>query len=166
MSSMASEDRPPRKDRLIQTRVPKQLETTLKEEARRRRLTVSHLIRNMLEESFQLVDGFVADVDQIVSDSAKLARNVSRSARRVVEAVRPEDVEAGQPGDVDAGQAVERAEDDLSHVYAWNEVTLHQSVVCSVCATEIARGASGHAGLSDEPGKARAWLCSECVGAL
>jgi hypothetical protein len=163
---MPSEDRPPRKDRLIQTRVPKQLETTLKEEARRRRLTVSHLIRNMLEESFQLVDGFVADVDQIVSDSAKLARNVSRSARRVVEAVRPEDVEAGQPGDVDAGQAVEPAKDDLSHVYAWNEVTLHQSVVCSVCATEIARGASGHAGLSDEPGKARAWLCSECVGAL
>lgn len=163
---MASKDRPPRKDRLIQTRVPKQLETTLKEEARRRRLTVSHLIRNMLEESFQLVDGFVADVDQIVSDSAKLARNVTRSARRVVEAGRPEDVEPGQPGEVDAGQDVERAEADLSHVYAWNEVTLHQSVVCSVCATEIARGASGHAGLSDEPGKARAWLCSECVGAL
>lgn len=168
MSSMPSEDRPPRKDRLIQTRVPKQLETTLKEEARRRRLTVSHLIRNMLEESFQLVDGLVADVDQIVTDSAKLARNVSRGARRLVEAGRPEEAEAGGSGEIDAGRAEssERAEDDLSHVYAWNEVVLHQPVVCSVCATEIARGASGHAGLSDEPGKARAWLCSECVREL
>jgi hypothetical protein len=173
---MPSEDRPPRKDRLIQTRVPKQLETTLKEEARRRRLTVSHLIRNMLEESFQLVDGFVADVDQIVNDSAKLARNVSRGARRVVEAGRPEEVDAerpeesedGGPGEIDTARAEppERAEEDLSHVYAWNEVVLHQPVVCSVCATEIARGASGHAGLSDEPGKARAWLCSECVREL
>jgi predicted DNA binding CopG/RHH family protein len=39
-----------RKDRLIQTRVPRQLASTVKEEARRRRLTVSQLIRNVLEE--------------------------------------------------------------------------------------------------------------------
>ena len=45
-----------RKDRLIQTRVPRDLESTLKREARRRRLTVSHLIRNVLEDAFQLVD--------------------------------------------------------------------------------------------------------------
>lgn len=147
---MASEDRPPRKDRLIQTRVPKELETTLKEEARRRRLTVSHLIRNMLEESFQLVDGIVADVDQIVTDSAKLARNVGRGARRLVEASRPE-AQAPSLGD------------DLSHVYGWNEVVLHQAATCSSCGAELARGASGYAGLSDEPGRARAWLCAECV---
>jgi len=148
--TMASEDRPPRKDRLIQTRVPRELETTLKEEARRRRLTVSHLIRNMLEESFQLVDGIVADVDQIVNDSAKLARNVGRGARRLVEASRPE-TQGSDPGD------------DLGHVYAWNEVVLHRAATCSSCGAELASGATASAGLSDEPGTPRAWLCAECV---
>jgi hypothetical protein len=151
MSSMPDEARPPRKDRLIQTRVPRQLETTLKEEARRRRLTVSHLIRNVLEESFQLVDGFVADVDQIVSDSANLARNMSRGARRVVGAGRIAGPQEAPPGD------------DLSHVYAWNEVVLHQQSRCSSCSADLARGATGYAGLSDAPGRPRAWLCPECI---
>ena len=72
-----------RKDRLIQTRVPRELEATLKEEARKRRLSLSHLIRNALEDTFQLMDGVVADVDQLVSDSVHLARNVQRNARRL-----------------------------------------------------------------------------------
>ncbi|HSJ97823.1 MAG TPA: hypothetical protein VLC53_12160, partial [Myxococcota bacterium] len=57
------------KDRVVQTRVPRDLETTLKREARRRRLTVSHLVRNVLEDAFQLVDGVVANVDDLVNDS-------------------------------------------------------------------------------------------------
>ena len=152
---MPSEDRPPRKDRLIQTRVPEQLETTLKEEARRRRQSVSQLIRNVLEESFQLVDGLVSDVDQIVSDSAKLARNVGRSARRVVDASRPE---APEP---EAGN-----EDPLSHVSAWNEVVLHKGVHCSICDEEIARGETGYAGLTEEPIGPRPWLCTDCLRGL
>ena len=48
-----------RKDRLIQTRVPRQLASTVKEEARRRRLTVSQLIRHVLEDSLRLVDSVV-----------------------------------------------------------------------------------------------------------
>jgi len=150
---MPSQERPPRKDRLIQTRVPRDLETTLKEEARRRRLTVSHLIRNMLEESFHLVDGFVADVDQIVSDSAKLARNMGRGARRLVDAGRSEETDAEPSG-------------DLAHVYAWNEVVLHQAAICSSCGSDLARGDSAFAGLSDEPGKPRAWLCPACIRTL
>ena len=59
---MAESDAPsPRKDRLIQTRVPRDLEATLRLEARRRRLTVSHLIRSVLEDAFDLVDDVVAD---------------------------------------------------------------------------------------------------------
>jgi cytochrome c553 len=73
-----------RKDRLIQTRVAQDLEATLKHEARRQRLSVSQLIRNVLEDAFDLVDDVVCDVDQIVSDSVHLARNVGRNARRIV----------------------------------------------------------------------------------
>jgi hypothetical protein len=77
--------KPPRqrKDRLIQTRVGEELESTLKEEAARRRLSVSHLIRNLLEDSFTLVDNVVENVDGLVQGSIDLAGQVRRDAQRI-----------------------------------------------------------------------------------
>ena len=72
-----------RKDRLVQTRVPEKLEATLKQEAHKRRTTVSQMIRNILEDTFDLVDGVVASVDAIVSDSVELAQQVGRDVRRM-----------------------------------------------------------------------------------
>ncbi|HEX7478854.1 MAG TPA: hypothetical protein VF331_13695 [Polyangiales bacterium] len=71
------------KDRLIQARVPESLESTLKDEAKKRRLSVSHLIRNVLEDTFELVDGVVAEVDNLVQDSVGLAERVARDAGRI-----------------------------------------------------------------------------------
>jgi hypothetical protein len=150
-----------RKDRVIQTRVPHDLETTLKDEARRQRLTVSHLIRNVLEDTFQLVDGVVENVDQIVSDSVQLAKTVQRSAQRLTAAASRD--EQAAPGEADALKA---DAEDLSHVYAWNESVLHQSVICSRCGTEIGRGQKGYSGLSDAHNRERAWLCPNCIEAL
>jgi hypothetical protein len=136
-----------RKDRLIQTRVPRDLEETLKQEAERQRTSVSQLIRNILEDAFQLVDGVVADVDQLVSDSVALARNVRRGARRI-------------------GSNARRrmpTQDDLSHVDAWNEVVLNRRVTCSRCGAGLARGGTAWAGLSDAPRRRRAWLCADCA---
>jgi hypothetical protein len=147
MSPMAPDRK--RKDRLIQTRVPRDLEATLKSEARRRRVTVSHLIRNVLEDAFDLVDGVVSDVDQLVADSVTLARNVGENARKLAAPGRP------------------RPEDDapdLADVYAWNEVVLHRATRCSGCGVEIARGERGYVGLSDAPRQPRAWLCTSCIG--
>jgi hypothetical protein len=98
MAADPSHRRPRRKDRLIQTRVARDLESTLKREARRRRLTVSHLIRNILEDTFALVDNVVGGVDEIVSDSVELARRVGRDARRMAGAVR-EAVDDDEPVD-------------------------------------------------------------------
>jgi hypothetical protein len=149
-----------RKDRLIQTRVPRDLETTLKAEAKRQRRTVSHLIRGVLEDTFQLVDGVVADVDQLVTDGVELAKEVGRSARRLTDGERAEP-EREEPHDED-----ESEDDDLSHVYAWNEVVLHRATQCSQCESEIPRGQKGFAGLSDRPHAPRAWLCPDCVKSL
>ena len=146
--------RPRPKDRLIQARVPRDLESTLKQEAQRRRLSVSHLIRNVLEDTFDLVDGVVSDVDQIVSDSVHLARNVRRNARRLA-SPRPR-TESQDPV----------SPRDLAHIVAWNEVVLNRSVPCSHCSAEIPRGARGFSGLSDDPRAERAWLCPGCVDAL
>lgn len=54
-----------RKDRLIQTRVDRRLQTHLQEEARRHRMSVSNLVRNVLEDAFGLAD---LDVGSVASD--------------------------------------------------------------------------------------------------
>lgn len=169
--------RRPRKDRLIQTRVPRELETTLKEEARRRRLTVSHLIRSVLEDTFELVDGVVADVDEIVSDSARLARNVRRNAQRLVspgrdraDRTRRRTRGRGRPAPPRADTATEpeaeAARTGFPGVYAWNELVLNRPATCSACGARIARGERGFFGLCDEPDAPRPWLCARCVEAL
>lgn len=150
-----SDDSPrPRKDRLIQTRVARDLETTLKEEAQRRRLTVSHLIRSVLEDTFQLVDDVVADVDEIVGDSARLARNVGRNARRLMNVARDErDHEAP-------------TNQSFPDVYAWNELVLNRSVVCAECGVRIAKGERGFFGMSDPGAASQTCLCTPCGKAL
>ena len=144
----------PRKDRLIQTRVARDLEKTLKQEARRRRLTVSHLIRSVLEDTFHLVDGVIADVDEIVGDSARLARNVRRNARRLVSSA-PERASPAEPPSA-----------DFPDVYAWNEMVLNRAVRCAGCGTNIDRGERGFFGLTDDAEAQRACLCARCVEAL
>src|ERR1043165_6745051 len=76
------------KDRLIQTRVPSELESALKEEAKKRRLTVSHLIRNMLEDTLDIVDTVVTGVDGIARTSAGLAEQVARDAGKIAAVAR------------------------------------------------------------------------------
>ena len=173
------EARPPRrgarrKDRLIQTRVARDLESTLKREARRRRLTVSHLIRNVLEDTFQLVDDVVDGVDGIVSDSVELARRVGRDARRMAGAVRDAVSEADEVDEaaIEADEAVaaepsaDAPDDALSHVFAWNAVIANQSVTCARCRGAIARGGDAFVGLSDDASRPRTWLCTSCRAAL
>jgi hypothetical protein len=181
------DDPAPPKDRVIQTRVGRRLESTLKREARRRRLTVSHLIRNVLEDAFQLVDDVVANVDEIVNDSVELVRRVGHDARRVAGAVREAardvaDEHAARAADIDdeletdedpapsrararEAEGARRAPLDLDAVYAWNRVVLNRPAECSGCGRPLARGAEGWTGLSDEPGP-RPWLCGECIETL
>jgi hypothetical protein len=164
--------RPPRrsarrKDRLIQTRVARDLESTLKREAQRRRLTVSHLIRNVLEDTFQLVDDVVDGVDGIVAESVELARRVGRDARRMAGAVRDAVAEGDEldevGGDPEAAPIVADAPGDpLGHVYAWNPVVANQPVTCAACASPIARGGDAFVGLSDDARRPRTWLCPTC----
>jgi len=150
-----------RKDRLIQTRVPERLEVTLKEEARRRRTTVSQMIRNVLEDAFELVDGVVANVDQIVSDSVELAQQVTRDGRRAAERMRGERTAAPV-----CGEPLPGAEAALAGIDAWNEVILNRPVACTRCGVELPGGCQAYAGLPAEPGAPRAWLCQRAVEEL
>ena len=183
-----------RKDRLIQTRVPEGLESALKEEAHRRRLTVSHLIRNMLEDTFHLVDGVVEEVDNLVGDSMNLAFTVGEDAQKIAQAAKrgadrfrqrkEQATEAAAPGpeekpaaseettatsaEASATAEVEPAvpRRSLDHVLAWNRVLLNQPASCAHCDVPLAKGATGYLGLSQDPTQAPAWLCEACARAL
>jgi len=177
-----------RKDRLIQTRVPSDLESTLKEEARKRRLSVSHLIRNILEDAFQLVDGVVVEVDNLVTDSVGLAEQLKREAQRLAagargltKASRAASDTRGAPeparprrrtraGSRAASRAPARGAGGgsapLDVVSAWNPVVLNRSARCSRCGAELSRGGRAFVGLSDDPGAPRVWLCPDCAERL
>jgi hypothetical protein len=162
----------PRKDRLIQTRVPRDLEETLKHQAERRRLSVSHLIRNVLEDAFNLVDGVMDHVDVLVADSTDLGRQVRRDARDI--AKKAQEVgrhsgrgESAEPGTAEPAPAEPaKLARDLSHVLAWNPVTMNRSARCSSCNEPILRGSPGHLGVSETPGLPPEWLCDACLDAL
>ena len=124
-----------RKDRLVQTRVPEKLEATLKQEAHKRRTTVSQMIRNILEDTFDLVDGVVASVDAIVSDSVELAQKVGRDVRRMSEAT----ARAGAR----CQAAFPDAEQRLAGVHAWQPVVLNRPVACARCGARAAARAPG-----------------------
>lgn len=135
----------PRKDRLIQTRVDQDLESALKQEATRRRLPVSQLVRNILEDTLDLVGGVVDGVDGIVQESISMARRAGADARKIARG---------------------RERDDLSDVFAWNEVIVNRPGDCSRCRDALDVGKPAFVGMRDDPSRGRAWLCGTCIGEI
>lgn len=168
MSDQDSDRSARRKDRLIQTRVPSTLESTLKEEARKQRLSVSHLIRNILEDTFHLVDNVVVEVDNIVNDSVGLANQLKRDAQKLASNARNLRVssEPLTPEPAVEAPLVTPPPDPLAHIYAWNPVVLNRPEACSKCDASLAKGSEGFMGLSDDASKPRAWLCGACSDQL
>ncbi len=139
-----------RKDRVIQTRVPKDLESTLKEAAERERVSVSHLIRNVLEDTFHLVDN-------IVADSAQLVDTVRRDAARLAASAR---------GDKPAKVGRSDAAAPWDQVDAWQEVIVNRPCPCVFCGTQLQRGQPALRGLSDDASLGSIWLCVGCLQQL
>lgn len=123
-----------RKDQLIQTRVDRRLQKVLIEQARSRRISVSNLVRNILEDAFGLG----------VPDP--LTASTSSTSIEVV----PEPEPPSKPTPA------------LDHVYAWNSVILGRAAECSRCGRALEPGGHALMGLSEEPTAPRAWLCLQC----
>lgn len=147
-----------RKDRIIQTRVPQDLEATLKDAADQNRVSVSQLIRNVLEDTFNLVDN-------IVADSASLVDTVRRDAQRIAASASARRNTAGsgrQTTDTDA-PATPTA---LDEVDAWQDVIVNRPGRCAQCDTPLVRGQHAFRGLSSKAGAAPVWLCAACIEKL
>ncbi|MAR91382.1 MAG: hypothetical protein CML06_10975 [Pseudomonadales bacterium] len=152
-----------RKDRVIQARVPEDLESTLKAAAEQRRMSVSHLIRNVLEDTFTLVD-------HIVADSSALVEQVSRDAKRVAASVRGDnDRQHPQPPPAPVDTAASHSPQALlDSVDAWQDVIVNRAGQCIECGRTLKRGQRAYRGLSplQGPETPAVWLCSDCLEQL
>lgn len=126
------------KDRVLQARIPQHLDTELRDRAEQWGLSVSTVVRNVLLNTFDLVEG-------VVADSAQLARVVQN--RETL----PQDVDpdSAQP---DAG------------VIGWQEAVLNKNGVCEECNAILTRGERAAIGL---PVQLRpVLLCLGCLAGL
>lgn len=134
-----------RKDQLVQTRVPGELSETLREAAKKNRVTVSQLIRNVLEDTFDLVDN-------VVGEAVNLGHTVKRDALRIAESAKGRGKRPAAAADADP----------LAGVEAWQDVRVNREVVCAQCARVIARGEHAFFGIGSDPDAPKVWLCSAC----
>jgi hypothetical protein len=134
-----------RKDRLIQTRVDEDLDETLRREAKKNRVTVSQLIRNVLEDAFHLMD-------DLVVGAANLGETVRRDARRIAASAK--------------GKERPKRSGEYAGVDSWQEVVLGREVDCARCATSLPKGTRALFGVAKTPPGAKRWLCAHCRDAL
>jgi hypothetical protein len=126
-----------RKDKTLQARIPKDLDSALRERAIRLGLPVSTIVRNVLLHTFDLVEG-------IVTDSVEIARAIGRPATS---------------SEVPSPLAEER-----SAILGWQEIALNLNAVCDECNSILPKGTRAGVGI---PVHARAvFLCRTCLSSL
>ena len=130
------------KDRVLQARIPRQLDEELRDHAEQLGLSVSTVVRNVLLNTFQLVEG-------VVTDSTKLARAIQGRKPRTP----PHRLVA--PAEADGA-------DDL--VLGWQEAVLNLNGTCDHCNCILHKGERAAVGV---PAQARpVLLCLSCLAAL
>src|SRR5262249_62114204 len=71
-----------RKERVLHTRVSEELDEALQDAARRLRVPVSNLVRNVLEDVFDAVEAVSANVGELVEDVVEEAQDFGRRFER------------------------------------------------------------------------------------
>jgi hypothetical protein len=131
-----------RKERVLHTRVPESLDRHLKRRARHLGMSVSTVVRNVLINTFGLVE-------DVVTDSANVALSIAGG-----EAIPPRHAPRGRGATSgDAGAAA---------ILGWQEATLNLNAVCDRCNTVLRKGARAAIGVRESPGP-RAILCRGCL---
>lgn len=129
-----------KKERVIHTRVSETLDDEIKRRATDLGLSVSNLVRNVLQHTFGLVEG-------IVHDSAEVARSARGATAPFKRGTRgPESSQS----------------DDGPHVLGWHQAVLNVNAVCEVCNAVLPKGGPAAIGILDGPGPVP-FRCAGCV---
>ncbi len=131
------------KDRVLQARIPRHLDDELREQAEQLGLSVSTVVRNVLLNTFQLVEGVVAD---------------STNIARVIQGRKPRALPHHLPS------ASSTATEPDTGIIGWQEAVLNLNGICDQCNAILARGERAAVGV---PAQARpVLLCLSCLEGL
>lgn len=131
-----------KKERVIHTRISESLEEELKGRASSLGVSVSKLVRNVLQNTFGLVE-------DIVSDSASVARSARGDGPIGSEA--PAASAAAQGGAVAPGRII-----------GWQPLILDLDAPCQGCNAILPKGSEAAVAVTDGAGP-RLILCGECL---
>lgn len=135
-----------KKERVIHARVPESLDDEVRRRATDLGLSVSNLVRNVLQHTFGLVEG-------VVHDSAAIAR-AARDAQAAMRGAPPADP-AAEP----------RAGEAPPSVLGWQRAVLNVNAVCDTCNAILPRGGRAAIGILDRAG-APPFRCLDCLKEL
>jgi hypothetical protein len=130
---------PEKKERVIHTRVPESLDDEIKRRATDLGLSVSNLVRNILQHTVGLVE-------DIVHDSAEIARSA-----RSTKAAFGGPTRAAEPNE-DCAEA---------QVVGWHQAVLNVNAVCDTCNAILPKGS--RAGVGIVSGGPIPFRCQECL---
>ena len=131
------------KDRVLQARIPRHLDDELREHAEQLGLSVSTVVRNVLLNTFQLVEGVVAD---------------STNIARAFQGRKPHTLPRQLPS------ADTRTTEQDAGVVGWQEAVLNLNGICDQCNAILAKGERAAVGV---PAQARpVLLCLSCLEGL
>lgn len=127
------------KDKVLQARIPRQLDRELRVHAEQLGLSVSTVVRNVLLNTFELVEGVVVD-----------STNLARVAQGHKTATRRADATA--------------TEEPQPAVIGWQEATLNLNGICDQCNGILHRGERAAIGVPT--GTRPVLLCLPCLASL
>ena len=131
------------KDKVLQARIPEDLDEELRDRAATLGLSVSTIVRNVLMHTFDLVEG-------VVTDSAQLVR------------LAPGRAPAPSPGPSPATDSADSAPPQA--VIGWQQAALNLNAVCDQCNTILRRGEQAAIGVPITPHPT--FLCLACLASL
>jgi plasmid stability protein len=131
------------KDKVLQARIPDDLDEELRDRAATLGLSVSTIVRNVLMHTFNLVEGVVTDSAQLVGLSPPRGQSLSPRERPAADSADPAQPQA---------------------VIAWQQAALNLNAVCDQCNTVLRKGEQAAIGLpiTSRP----AFLCLDCLNSL
>ncbi|HET8706304.1 MAG TPA: hypothetical protein VFM46_08390 [Pseudomonadales bacterium] len=130
----------------MHTRIPESLDQQLKSKAEGLGMSVSNLVRNVLLNTFDLVE-------DIVSDSANIARLGKGHARP-----------ASQP--LPSAQSLPPPAPEAAVILGWQELILNLNALCQRCNGILPKGTTAYLGITNIPSVAPHFMCSQCIKEL
>lgn len=118
-----------RKDRVLNTRIPEELDREIREQAEKLDMSVSQFVRDVLERTVNLVGNLSGNVEHLVAD---IVDDVGHFKK------------LGLP---DRGQRANLAREIARSVIGWQEIRVNRPMRCPVTGVTLSPGDAAHLGI-------------------